>query len=90
MKIKEEMKSKVFQPGYGQPTMTLDEYADQAMEMFGEMEKRQKEAEAFRQKEEEKDQDKDEIADRKTLEERQWDDWKDENEKGAGNKNRNQ
>jgi immunoglobulin-binding protein 1 len=37
--------------------------------------------------EETKDEDKDEWVDEKTLEERHWDDWKDDNEKGAGNKN---
>lgn len=36
---------------------------------------------------EEVDSDKDEkIIDQKTLKDRAWDDWKDENEKGAGNK----
>ncbi len=87
MKAKEEARGNVFRPT-NQPTMSLAEYADQASAMFGEMEKNQKEAEAFRAAEDAKDQDTDEITDKKTLEERAWDDWKDDNEKGGGNKKR--
>ena len=88
MKIKEEMKQKVFQPGHSMPTMTMDEYADYAMKMYGDMEKRQKEADEAKKREEEKDQDKDDMLDQQTLKDRAWDDWKDEHEKGAGNKMR--
>ena len=35
-----------------------------------------------------KDSDDEEVHDRKTLKARHWDDWKDENEKGGGNKMR--
>lgn len=33
------------------------------------------------------DSDKEEVDQRKKVEARNWDDWKDEHEKGAGNKN---
>ena len=41
----------------------------------------------FQKKEESEDPDKDQYCDLKTKEERAWDDWKDENEKGIGNRN---
>lgn len=88
MKIKQELKDKVFQPGHSMPTMTMDEYADYAMKMYGDMEKNQKEADEAKRREEDKDQDKDDIVDMQTLKDREWDDWKDEHEKGAGNKMR--
>jgi len=37
-------------------------------------------------KKEEEDQDKEYMIDKKTYEDRAWDNFKDENEKGAGNK----
>jgi len=86
-KAKEEARQNVFR-ATNQPTMSLAEYADQASAMFDKMEKNQQEANEARAVEEAKDQDLDEIVDRKTLEERAWDDWKDDNEKGGGNKKR--
>jgi len=44
MRQRQDLQEKVFQPGYGLPTMTLEEYADQAQKMFGDMEERQKQA----------------------------------------------
>lgn len=86
MKFKQETKEKVFQPGYGLPTMTLDEYATFAEQMFGEMERNQKEAEAKRKKEEEEnDPDKDDLVDQETMKAREWDDYTDEHHKGEGN-----
>jgi len=88
MKYKEELQSKVFQPGFGQPTMTLEEFGDKEYERMMAAEKQQKQAEMNRKLEEDEGSDKDEASDKKTLKDRSWDDWKDEHEKGAGNKMR--
>lgn len=67
-------------------TMTLDEFADKQIIMMQEQ-KIAEEQSKVRQKAEEDFSDNDEeIDDRRKKEKRAWDDWKDLNEKGAGNK----
>ena len=88
LRIKEELQSRVFQPGFSQPTMTLEEFGEKEKGRMMEMEKQQKIAAEMNKAEEDEDSDKDEKSDRKTMKDRSWDDWKDENEKGAGNKKR--
>jgi hypothetical protein len=67
------------------PTMTLDEFAEKEMVRMNEAKLKEEEA---KQNQEDDDSDKEEVADRKTLQARGWDDWKDLNEKGSGNKKR--
>jgi len=85
-KKREEIKAGVFQPTGSQPTMTLDEFAEMEMARMKEMQKQQEKMERLRKQEEEQDPDKDEVADKQTYKDREWDDWKDEHEKGAGNR----
>ncbi len=65
--------------------MTLDELADK--EIFFMNQQKEMEEEAKRQAANEPDSDDDEeFANEKRARERDWDDWKDLNQKGAGNK----
>ncbi|KAF9413372.1 hypothetical protein BGZ94_000754 [Podila epigama] len=76
-----EMMKGVFRPGHSLPTMTIEEYLDQEMERGnflsgGTEEPKKKEAD-----------DNDEAAiDAETLKAREWDNFKDDNPKGWGNK----
>ncbi len=67
------------------PTMTLDEFAAKEMVRMNEAKLKEEEAKL---NQEDDDSDNEEVADRKTFKARAWDDWKDLNEKGAGNKKR--
>jgi hypothetical protein len=83
---KQDLIESVFSMGNRGPTMTLDEFADIEIKNMQKIEEQQKIAQAREQREAEKDQDKDEQTDKKTYKDREWDDWKDDHEKGAGNK----
>ena len=83
---RKQLEQKVWQPGFAQPTMTLEDFADKEFAMYQEMEAKNKAANIKNQKEAEEDSDKDEVNDRKTKKASEWDDWKDEHEKGGGNK----
>ncbi|RHY28979.1 hypothetical protein DYB32_005560 [Aphanomyces invadans] len=83
---KEVIRGQVFQPGHRLPTMSLEEYADREL------------ADALARQENEKcdfvvvvarqDGDEDNLAlvDDATMRDRAWDDWKDANPRGIGNK----
>jgi len=86
MKIREDLQSTVFQPGTNQPTMTLEEFGDKEYKKMMQLQEQQKLMAEQTKMEEEEDSDKDEKSDKKTKKDRDWDDWKDEHEKGAGNK----
>ncbi len=88
MKQRQDLIETVFQPGYSQPTMRLADYADMYSKQMAEMEEKNKWAQEREKLKGERDQDKDDVADEQTLKDREWDDWKDEHEKGAGNKKR--
>lgn len=91
---REEIRSKVFRPGWNQPTMSLEELGDREYAAALERESRQKEAEANRKDEPRRYEDllRDEMEDNIDLVDasakldRDWDDWKDENPRGSGNK----
>lgn len=91
---KEEIRSKVFQPGWNQPTMTLQELGEMEMKQAMDREARQKAAEA-----EKKDaprrydqlvrdglEDDADLVDASAQLDRDWDAFKDENPRGCGNK----
>mmetsp|Transcript_10533 Transcript_10533/g.12091 ORF Transcript_10533/g.12091 Transcript_10533/m.12091 type:complete len:376 (+) Transcript_10533:91-1218(+) len=92
-KIKREIfQDGVFKPSWRQPTMSLEEYAQ--IEMANAMEREKREAEKtiedemntikshnVREKGLEDDID---IVDRATMNDRRWDNWKDDNPKGSG------
>ena len=84
--IRQDMIQQVFQPGGSQPTMTLDEFADIEIAKMQEQERMMKQAAAEKAKEKDNSSDE-EVDTKKQLEARRWDDWKDDNEKGAGNRN---
>lgn len=91
---RDEIRSKVFRPGWSQPTMSLEELGEREYRAAIEREERQKEAEAqrvFQPKrydELEKDgmEDNAELVEASAKLDRAWDDWKDENPRGSGNK----
>jgi immunoglobulin-binding protein 1 len=87
-KYREELQAQVFQPGFSQPTMTLEEFGDKEYKKMMEANEQQKKMAELTKAQEDEDSDKDEINDVKTKKARDWDDWKDANEKGAGNKKR--
>jgi immunoglobulin-binding protein 1 len=78
------VRENVFRPT-NLPVMTLDEFATKEKARMEEQERQQEEAKKNMPND---DSDDEETADRKTYEARYWDDWKDLNEKGSGNKRR--
>ena len=76
------VKDKVFRNA-NKPTMTLDEFAQKEMALAKEQEEKQKQ---FAMEKPGSDSEDEEVADRKTYEARAWDDWKDANPKGSGNR----
>lgn len=86
LEYRKKLEQQVWQPGFAQPTMTLDEFADGEFKMFQEMEAKNKAANEQNRLEAEEDSDKDELNEKKTKKARDWDDWKDEHEKGGGNR----
>uniref|UniRef100_A0A1D1ZB55 PP2A regulatory subunit TAP46 n=1 Tax=Anthurium amnicola TaxID=1678845 RepID=A0A1D1ZB55_9ARAE len=85
---RERMAAQVFQPGYRLPTMSIEEAGLREMEMMKKWQERNtkffEEANSswYKDKPHRSDED-DESAEEKA---RAWDDWKDENPRGAGNK----
>jgi len=80
-----ERQAQVFQPSWNQPTMSLQEYAEMEMKMAEEREERGRAAERKR-KEKEENETEEERDEREAMEKRKWDNWKDDNPKGSGNK----
>lgn len=91
---RDEIRSKVFQPGWSQPTMSLEELGEREYQQAIEREARQKQAEAervFQPKRYEElvrdgMDDNDELVEASAKLDRDWDDWKDQNPRGSGNK----
>ena len=91
---REEIRSKVFQPGWNQPTMSLEELGDREYQEAMEREARQKQAEAEQVHQPKKYEDlvrdgledNAELVDASAKLDRDWDDWKDQNPRGSGNK----
>ncbi|CAH0475966.1 unnamed protein product [Peronospora belbahrii] len=87
---RETIRSGVFKPGHRLPTMTLNEYADHEVANAVERQKREEEApkgpRRYDQLVEDGDEDNDALVEEATYKDRAWDDWKDANEKGIGNK----
>ncbi|KAF4138153.1 TAP42-like family [Phytophthora infestans] len=87
---RETVRSGVFKPGHRLPTMTLEEYADREVADAMERQKREQEApqgpRRYDQLVEDGDEDDDNLVEEAAYKDRAWDDWKDANEKGIGNK----
>jgi immunoglobulin-binding protein 1 len=94
---REEIRSTVFRPGWNQPTMSLEELGEREYQAAIEREARQKEAEANQKNEPRKYEDlvRDgmednlELVDASAKLDRDWDDFKDANPRGSGNKHAN-
>lgn len=78
------VREQVFRPN-NLPTLTLEEFAEREKARMQEQELKAQEAQ---QNAEDDDSDNEETADRKTYKAREWDDWKDLNDKGSGNTKR--
>ena len=91
---REEIQSKVFRPSWNQPTMTLEQLGEIEYKQAMEREERQKQAEAERVNEPKRyndllrdgQEDEHNLVDASAKLDRDWDDWKDENPRGSGNK----
>jgi immunoglobulin-binding protein 1 len=91
---RDEVRSKVFRPGWNQPTMSLEELGEREYRQAMEREERQKQAESEQAKQPrryedlERDgmEDNAELVDASATLDRDWDDWKNENPRGSGNK----
>uniref|UniRef100_A0AAV1TKC5 TAP42-like protein n=1 Tax=Peronospora matthiolae TaxID=2874970 RepID=A0AAV1TKC5_9STRA len=87
---RETIRSGVFRPGHRLPTMSLAEYADREVADATERQKRAQEApqgpRRYDQLVEDGDEDDEALVEEAAYKDRVWDDWKDANEKGIGNK----
>lgn len=91
---RDEIKSKVFRPGWNQPTVSLEEFGEREYHQAIEREEKQKLAEAAQLHQPKRYDDlvRDGMEDDADLVEasakldRDWDDWRDENPRGSGNK----
>jgi hypothetical protein len=91
---REEIRGGVFRPGWNQPTMSLDELAEREVRDALERERRQRAAEAqaalgprrYGQLLRDGLEDDAGLVDASADVDRKWDDWKDENPRGSGNK----
>ncbi|CAI5720941.1 unnamed protein product [Hyaloperonospora brassicae] len=87
---RETIRSGVFQPGHRLPTMSLAEYADREVADATERQKNAQEApqgpRRYEQLVEDGDEDDEALVEEAVYKDRAWDDWKDANEKGIGNK----
>ncbi|KAJ0404268.1 hypothetical protein P43SY_000668 [Pythium insidiosum] len=87
---RETIRSQVFQPGHRLPTMSLEEYADRELADAQERQRREQEAPTaprrYDQLVEDGDEDDGALVDEATYKDRAWDDWKDANPRGIGNK----
>lgn len=94
LQVREEIREMVFRPGWNQPTMSLEELAEREVQDAVQREERQKKAETqakeaprrYDQLVKDGLEDVVDLVDASAALDRQWDDWKDENPRGAGNK----
>lgn len=91
---RQEILDKLNQPCYAQPKMTLDQFDELEYTLMKDKEKKVADAAKARKEElarlgieNSDDSDNELVGDAKRYKERDWDDWKDVNEKGAGNRN---
>ena len=89
----EEIRSQVFRPHWQQPTMSLEELAEREVAAAIDRERRQIAAEQDEERSRRYNQltkdgleDNDGLVERSALLDQQWDDWKDANPRGSGNK----
>lgn len=89
---KEDVRGAVFKPTVERPSMTVEEFGEIELERARQRqakEKYDKQPSTRRrcdQLEEDGDEDNEELVKQATYRDREWDNWKDENPRGAGNK----
>nr|CCA20372.1 conserved hypothetical protein [Albugo laibachii Nc14] len=87
---REFIRAGVFQPGHRLPTMSLAQHAEEQLQEAKERDERQRSAPTptrrIEQLEEDGDEDDSQLVDQATWKDREWDDWKDANPRGIGNK----
>jgi immunoglobulin-binding protein 1 len=91
---KEEIQSQVFRPGWNQPTMSLEELGDREVAAAMERDEKQKVAEAsnklkprrYEQLIKDELEDDADLVDASAALDRNWDEFKDANPRGSGNK----
>ena len=85
---REILRDGVFRPDHNLPTMSLEEFARREVEEAKRREERQKNAPKSNRRHEhlhrDGDEDDENLADKATIQDREWDNWKDDNVKGAG------
>lgn len=85
---REILRDGVFRPDHNLPTMSLEEFARREVEEAKRREERQKNAPKDSRRYEhlhrDGDEDDERLADEATMKDREWDNWKDDNVKGAG------
>jgi len=78
---RQEFYSQVFQPDHSLPTMTVEQWCEEQLAL-GNIPSQGATPEKTVE-----DVDNEETVDNETLKSREWENWKDENPRGAGNKN---
>ena len=85
---REILRDGVFRPDQNLPTMSLEEFARRELEEAKRREERQKnapkESRRYEHLHRDGDEDDERLADEATMKDREWDNWKDDNVKGAG------
>lgn len=84
MNMRQDVVDKMFKP-FNPPTVSLEEFAEQEVRDMQERSMRSQRAEEENRRKQEEKQDPDEDSHEELMEKRRWDDWKDDNVKGAGN-----
>ena len=87
---RETIRANIFKPTVAPPTMTVEEYGEIAYKKAMERAEREKNApkpdRRYKQLVEDGDEDNEELVDIASKKDRDWDDWKEDNPKGWGNK----
>jgi len=91
---KEQIRSSIFRPSWNQPTMTIEQFAEKEVSDAILRSERQKKASEeakkaprrYEQLVQDMMEDDVDLVDASAALDRKWDDWKDENPKGSGNK----
>ena len=91
--IKQEVKDKLWQHSYTQPKMTMEEFDNLEYTLMMDKQAKNAEREEMMRQEFDKlgiknpdDSDEELVSEMQTYKDREWDDWKDMNEKGGGNR----
>ncbi|KAJ8903673.1 hypothetical protein NDN08_004775 [Rhodosorus marinus] len=85
MDTRKYQQDQVFKPSHNLPTYTVEEWGEIELARMREQMKIDAEKEKLKAEESDEDSDRDEVSDKKTMKERAWADWTDDNNKGSGN-----